>query len=184
MSKKKTLKEIASQPQQIDGATPYMIESVASSSITTRRNLAGTIERSDRFKNIDEGFVPFRNSGTYGTNKSTLDCRDPIILCQKCYYNFATFANIIDLMTEFSVNNIFFKGGNKKAKAFFEALFEKINLWDLQDKFFREYYRSGNVFVYRYDSKVTAADIARITSVYAAENELQVETLVLPSRYI
>ena len=119
----------------------------------TRRNKAADIERTDRFKNIDDGLIPWRYSSIYGGDKD-ISVRDAVILCQKAYYNFAQFRNVIDLMTEFSCGSIFFKDGSKKSRDFFEAFFNKINVWGIQDQFFREYYRSGNVFLYRFDGRV------------------------------
>jgi len=173
-------------------AEPFMVsmatESIASTSTTsTRRNIAGTIERTQRFQNIDDGLVPFKNSSSiYGSGYSSVDVRDAIILCQKCYYNFAVFRNVIDLMTEFSVNNIFFKGGNKQSRDFFTAFWKKIGLWGLQDRFFREYYRSGNVFFYRWDGEIQPDDIRKITQVYGADKVPSVpeEKMILPIRYI
>ena len=154
---------------------PFAPSMVTEASVgdATRRDSAGTIERTDRFKNIDDGLVPFRNSNAiYGPSKSAVDIRDAVILCQKCYYNFALFRNIIDLMTEFSIDDIYYKGGNKQSRAFFDALFHKINVWDLQDKFFREYYRSGNVFIYRFDAEVEPSDIRKLISSMASKKEL------------
>ena len=130
-------------------ATPLTaFEAVASTS--TRRNKAADIHRTDRFKNISDGVVPFKY--TYGVqNKSNLNIRDTVTLCQKAYYNFAIFRNTIDMMTEFSSSGIFLRGGSKKSRDFFDALFEKNSLKSFMDKFFREYYRSGNVFIYRFD---------------------------------
>ena len=72
-------------------ATPLTaFESAASS--PTRRNKAADIHRTDRFKNISDGEVPFKY--TYGVqNKSNLNVRDTVTLCQKAYYNFAIFRN-------------------------------------------------------------------------------------------
>lgn len=146
-----------------------------------RRNIASTIERTDRFKNIDDGLVPFRNSNAiYGPDKSAVDIRDAVILCQKCYYNFALFRNIIDLMTEFSIDNIYFKGGNKQSRAFFDALFKKINIWDLQDKFYREYYRSGNVFIYRFDAEVKPNDIRKLIQSVSSKKDPYADKRVSP----
>jgi hypothetical protein len=168
-------------------------------STMTRRNVAGSIERTSRFTNIDEGMTPFRHSSSiYGDNRASIDVRDAVVLCQKCYYNFALFRNIIDLMTEFSSSPLVFKGGSQQSRDFFTAFFAKINIWDLQDKFFREYYRSGNVFIYRFDADIKPADIRKITQVFAEEKssylpqgyekinpqELQVEPMKLPARYI
>jgi len=145
-----------------------------------RRNAASSINRTDRYKNIDDGIIPFKYSGGIKGN-SNLNIRDAVILCQKCYYNFAIFRNTIDLMTEFSTSNIYFQGGSQKSRDFFEALFRKINISDLQDKFFREYYRSGNVFIYRFDTSVSDADIVKITQTFGLTSKASVD---LPARYI
>jgi hypothetical protein len=162
---------------------PLMAYASTQAATSNRRNLAGVINRTDKFKNIDDGLVPFKTSKGYG--KSSITIRDAVILCQKCYYNFATFRNIIDTMTEFSVSNVFFRGGSKKSREFFDAYFKKIGLWDLQDRFFREYYRSGNVFIYRFDSKISKDDVKKITQTFGQGMlpKLEVSELTLPSRY-
>ena len=188
-NKKKAPKQAKSAKKPAKKATPKMQESVASSATplfteeivatSTRRNKAGSIHRTDRFKNITDGVVPYKY--TYGvTNKSNLDIRDTVILCQKAYYNFAIFRNTIDMMTEFSCSPIFYRGGSKKSRDFFEALFNKNNLRSFMDKFFREYYRSGNVFVYRFDGKVSNDDLRKLTQTFGS-NGIYVN---LPLRYM
>lgn len=153
----------------------------AKTSTRTRRNKSATIERMDRFSNIDQGLVPFqRSSGSY-SNKSTLSVRDAVILCQKAYWNSAIFRNTIDLMTEFSCSDIYFTGGSKKTREFFGALFRKINLYSFQDRFFREYYRSGNVFVHRMDGKLQSSDLTKITQAFGIS---EASSIKLPSRYV
>jgi hypothetical protein len=87
-------------------------------------------------------------------------------------------------MTEFSCSKIYFTGGNKKSRDFLDALFKKINIENFVDKFFREYYRSGNVFIYRFDYKVKQDDIAKITQVFGSESLGASSTLELPSKYM
>ncbi len=183
------MKRKVGRPRKLEAVAeskPIMIYETEASNTASRRNVAGTIERTQRFQNIDDGLVPFKHGSiSYGPGKSSVDVRDAVILCQKCYYNFSIFRNIIDLMTEFSVNNVFYQGGSKKSRDFFEALYNKINLWDLQSRFFREYYRSGNVFLYRYDATVTPEDVKKITQVFGeTRNELKVEKFKIPSKYI
>lgn len=170
------------QPEVVPMMTSYAAasEQVA---IPARRNLAGIIERTDRFTNIDHGLVPFKYSNNV-QNKSSLNIRDAVILCQKAYYNFSSFRNVIDLMTEFSCSKIYFTGGNKKARDFFDALFKKINIDNFVDKFFREYYRSGNVFIYRFDYKVGEDDINKITQVFGSDISTAATKLQLPSKYM
>lgn len=156
-----------------------LIVAEAATATRTRRNSSSVIERTDRFSNIEEGLVPFNYSaGGVGGSSSNLDIRDAVILCQKAYYNFSVFRNTIDLMTEFSVGSVYYREGSKKSRDFFEALFNKINLWSLQDKFFREYFRSGNVFIYRFDAKVKSEELLKITQTYGAAES------TLPARYV
>lgn len=161
---------------------PLMV-STASSVTSTRRNKAGSIERTDKFKNIDDGLMPFKYTRTNFADRSTIDIKDATILCQKAYYNFAQFRNVIDLMTEFSVSNLYFQGGTKKARDFFEALFNKINLWSFQDRFFREYYRSGNVFVYRFEGVIQEEDTNRLIQLLG-RGPLNISNVKIPVRYV
>lgn len=170
--KKKTKKIVEQEAlaAKSEDTAPFMIsEASASPTTSTRRNVAGNIDRTDRYKNIDDGLVPFKINTGYGNGQATVDIKDAIILCQKAYYNFSQFRNVIDMMTEFSVSNIYFRGGSSKARDFFDALFKKINILTLQDKYFREYYRSGNVFTYRFDAVVQPEDLKRITQTFGEE---------------
>ena len=180
---KKAVKKPAKKTASASIEESYPLMAGAEEKITrSRRNVSGVIERTDRFKNIDDGLVPFKFSTGAYSSKSTIDIRDAVMLCQKAYYNFAVFRNTIDLMTEFSVNNIYFRGGSKKARKFFEAFFKKINLWSFQDKFFREYYRSGNVFIYRFDSFLRAEDLRKITQAFGSS--FARKKAKVPTKYI
>jgi hypothetical protein len=164
------------------GAEPLMAkhETVASST-RTRRNRAADIVRTDRFRNIENGMIPFKYSRGV-SNNSNIDVRDTIVLCQKAYYNFSVFRNTIDLMTEFSISNLYYTGGSRKSREFFETLFRKINIDDLQSRFFREYYRSGNVFIYRFNSQMEKSDAFKINQTFGLSEAN--EDIEIPSKYI
>jgi hypothetical protein len=146
---------------------------------SVRRNRAATITRSERYSNIEGGVVPFIYSASRGKYTSNISIRDAIILCQKCYYNFSVFRNTIDLMTEFSCSPIYFTGGNAQSRKFFEAWSNRVNLWRLQDEFYREYYRSGNVFLYKLNAIFNKEDLSAISDVLTAAKQKEV-----PIRYI
>ena len=183
-------------PQPQDQVTPLMVYGTDASdkkrakiaeirgSTGMRRNAAADIERTNRFTNIDTGIIPFRYSN-YVKNLSTLDVRDAIVLCQKAYYNVAVFRNTVDLMTEFSNSPIYLTGGSKKSREFFEAYFKKINIASFQDQFFREYYRSGNVFTYRFDTSLTSEQLLKITQTFGSKLKsiAQDGSVKLPARY-
>ncbi len=164
------------------GAEPLMAthETVASST-RTRRNKAADIVRTDRFRNIENGMIPFKYSRGV-SNNSNIEVRDTIVLCQKAYYNFSVFRNTIDLMTEFSISNLFYTGGSRKSREFFETLFKKINIDDLQSRFFREYYRSGNVFIYRFNAEMDKTDAYKINQTFGLSEAK--EKIEIPAKYI
>ena len=183
-TRRKTATKAEDEQQEVSAsAMPLMSETIASTTATrTRSNKSSRINQLHRFENIDKGVVPFNYSTTgYGNKTSHIDIRDTVMLCQKAYYNFAVFRNAIDMMSEFSCSDVYLTGGSKKSRDFFRALFDKINVWSLQDKFFREYYRSGNVFVYRFDSKIRKSDLNKMTQTFglAAANQ----KYVIPLRY-
>ena len=173
-----------------DDTTPFMAyqstANINTGRTSTRRNKASVINRTDKYANIADGLVPFKYSYEYGGSASrSLDVRDAVILCQKAYYNFSQFRNVIDLMTEFSLGNLYFRGASKKSRSFFEALFNKLNIWDFQDQFFREYYRSGNVFVYRFDATLSDQEVSKITQTFGSNlSPALSSTNKIPSSYM
>ena len=130
---------------------------------SSRVNRAALSPTFDRYSSIRAGMLPysFSNDGVY--------IREAIELCQKAYANVPIFRNAIDLMSEFSNGEIFLEGGTDKAKDFFYRWMRKIRVWDLKDQFFREYYRSGNIFIYRIDGKFDLEDFKKLSTMYAEE---------------
>ena len=120
----------------------------------TRFNRAAYNVKPDRFSSIRGGLLP------YDYASDGVNVRDAIELCQKAYANVSVFRNAVDIMSEFANTDLFLEGGTKKSRDFFEEWFKKINLSNLKDQYFREYYRSGNIFLYRLDGKFKADDFA------------------------
>jgi hypothetical protein len=173
------------EPQVIEGSikSNETIEIKASRgevNTSVRRNRASTISRTDKYKNIEGGVIPFIYGGGYGKYTSNISIKDTIILCQKAYYNFSIFRNTIDLMTEFSCSPIYFTGGNEQSRKFFQAWGDRVNLWRLQDMFFREFFRSGNVFLYKLNAQFTKQDMRVLTDLITTE----ARTGEIPVRYI
>ena len=86
-------------------AQPLMVYET-SAAVNQRRNTSSIIERTDRYKNIEDGIIPFKGITKLGS-QSNISVRDTVELCQKAYYNFAVFRNTIDVMTEFSISEIY-----------------------------------------------------------------------------
>ena len=109
--------------------------------------------------------LPWAHTGSY------LTVKDTILLCQKAYANIAIFRNALDIMAEFANSDIYLEGGTEKSREFLYKWFDKFKLWELKDQYFREYYRSGNVFLYRLDGKFSEKDFAKMSTVYGAAQD-------------
>ena len=144
-----------------------LYESVASRlqpakrSTTRTNNITKTFAR-DRFRNIDDGLLPFDYS------RDSVDARDAIQLCQKAYFNVPAFRSTIDMLSDFADSDIYLEGGTEKSRKFIEAWFKRIKVHDIKSQYFREYYRSGNVFMYRIDGKLKVNDSGKLLETYGA----------------
>tara|TARA_R110002124_G_scaffold6544_4_gene39154 strand:- start:293 stop:2272 length:1980 start_codon:yes stop_codon:yes gene_type:complete len=124
----------------------------------SRTNRAAYTTLHNRYSSISSGLLPYEYSS------EGITCRDAIELCQKAYCNVAVFRNAIDIMSEFTNTDVYLEGGSKKSREFFYEWFKRVNLTSLKDQYFREYYRSGNVFLYRIDGKFKVDDYAKLVN--------------------
>lgn len=143
----------------------------------SRVNRAAISNVTNRFSSIRMGMLPYEYASD-GVN-----VREAIELCQKAYANIAVFRNSIDVMSEFANGDIYLEGGNNASRDFFYKWFSKIRLWDLKDQFFREYYRSGNVFMYRVDGTLNVEDFKTLNKIYANNLSLAADPKI-PIKYI
>jgi hypothetical protein len=151
-----------------------------------RRNISSSITKTDRFSNLEKGLVPFFYGTGKGNYDSNISAKDAIVLCQKAYWNVPIFRNTIDLMTEFSLSDVYLTGGNEQSRKFFDLWLQKINCWDLQDQFYREFYRSGNIFIYKFRADFGRESMMKIQEVFgakSAKNEILSESAI-PVKYI
>tara|TARA_Y100001938_G_scaffold146051_1_gene224104 strand:- start:4184 stop:6160 length:1977 start_codon:yes stop_codon:yes gene_type:complete len=141
----------------------------------TRVNRSAVSPTIDKYSSIRNGLLPYQFS------MDGVNIRLAIELCQKAYANVAVFRNAVDIMAEFSNTEIFLEGGTQRSRSFFENWFKRINLNNLKDQYFREYYRSGNIFLYRIDGKFKVEDFSRL--VRSIPSDVDSENTI-PMRYI
>jgi hypothetical protein len=148
--------------------------SIGTSSV--RVNRAALSKPINNYSQIRGGLLPYELS-TDGIN-----VKDAIELCQKAYANVPIFRNTVDMMSEFANTEVYLEGGNANSREFFEKLFDRMKLWDLKDQYFREYYRSGNIFLYRIDGKFTLENYKKFAKNIAekpGENKFPLKYIVL-----
>ena len=130
----------------------------------SRRNRAAVQRTMDRFSSIRNGLLP------YSYAMDGVNIREAIELCQKAYANVAIFRNAIDIMSEFANTEVYLEGGSQKSRDFFTEWFKKIKIWNVKDQYFREYYRSGNIFLYIGDGRFETEDYIKIIKQAGAIN--------------
>ena len=152
------------------------VSNLSSSNTSTRINRSAVTTPLNKFSQIRAGLLPYEIS-TDGIN-----VREAIELCQKAYANVPIFRNTIDMMSEFANAEVYLEGGNATSREFFIKLFDRIKLWDLKDQYFREYYRSGNIFLYRLDGKFDLNDFKKFSKLVEGqprENKFPLKYIVL-----
>src|SRR3990167_7012493 len=164
-------------PSTVAGSSP---EEAFGTSVRT--NKSGFIRPFDRFNHLENSPVPFTFSTYSFYKQSDVTVRDAIVLCQRAYWGFSIFRATIELFTEFCVNNIYFKGGSKKSRNFFESYFNKIGLNKLQDIFYRELWRSGNCFIYKYYGKLQGQEYKDLVKLFGGD--LTRSNVEIPIKYI
>lgn len=128
------------------------------------------------YPNLDKFATPFRT----GDNPAYFDPREAIRLCVKAYWAFPLLRNVVEVMGELSNANVYLEGGNKNTRDFIKAWFERINLWHLKEQFFREWFRSGSVYIYRFDAKIQEAQRRKMTQVYgSSKDKIPVKYIIL-----
>lgn len=141
----------------------------------SRKNAIHHKDKAQKYVNIRSGMLP------YDYSSDGVNVRDAIELCQKAYANIAIFRNAVDIMAEFANSSIYLEGDNERSKKFIEGWLKKVGIWKIKDQYFREYYRSGNVFMYRVDGKFSSEDLLKMNYVYASESLRPGE---IPVKYI
>ena len=154
---------------------------IAASS-TYRRNRAANSQITDNLVNIDNLFAPVFSTSTGETvNNSPLSGQDVITLSQKAYYGIPVVRRVINTLKEFSSSRIYLSGGNAKSRSFFENYFKTIKLQSFTDKFFLEFWRSSNCFVYKINGKIKNEDLTRWNKVYGSFSKAAVK---IPLQYV
>jgi len=159
-------------------ADKHYTESVAacggvSSSTQTMDNWAPTINANNLYPNLRAGIMPFSAEGGYWTMQV------PITLATLAYFNIPLVRNTINLLQDFSISDLKITTENKTVEAFFTKWFESIQLPSFMSQWFLEYYRSGNIFIYKFNGNIAPDKFAKMKTAFAAAVSPE-----LPIRYI
>lgn len=97
------------------------------------------------------------------------------------YYKEPIIGAVIDMMVDFSSSGFTNECDDAEVKKIFDKWSEELNINELLEKIFLEYYRSGNVTIYR--SKNNAKVKRRKTTKAASNIEIDIQEYEFPSGY-
>lgn len=145
----------------------------------TRDNWSSAIVTNNLYPNLSAGIMPFSAEGGYYTMSA------PINLATLAYFNIPLVRNTINLLQDFSISPIHIKTSNKTVKAFFTRWFEAIQLNNFMAQWFLEYYRSGNIFIYKFNGKIQEDKFAKMKTAFAAKSpELPIRYIILDPKQV
>ena len=140
----------------------------------SRNNSITSGKVAKKFANIEDGILPFEYS------RDNVGVHDAILLCQKAYFNIPVFRSTIDLLSEYADSDVYLEGGSTKSRKFVKAWLKRIKIHDLKAQYFREFYRSGNVFMLRLDGTLDISSVTKLMEVYGATKK----NAKIPIKYI
>lgn len=103
------------------------------------------------YQNIRGMMLPWAGFGQ--NSRQYWGMQNAIELCARAYTGVPVFRNAVEVAVEFSNQPFFIKTKNQTVKTFFQEWFATVGMNSLREQFFREYYRSGNVFLYKFSGK-------------------------------
>lgn len=173
---------VAMVKSNFKGTSPVSI----AASANYRSNRSATAKPDDNLPNIKSLFTPVftYSAGTSELyNNSCISATEMIGLVMRAYFGLGPVRNIINTLKEFSSSKIYLTGGNAKSRQFFENYFKTIKLQSFTDKFFLEFWRSSNCFIYKIYGKLKQEDINRWNKIYSTKSKSE-SAIRIPLQYV
>ena len=127
-------------------------------------------------------FHILNSANPFSYDRCGIGSHESIELCQKAFYSFPSFRNPILMQSYLSNTPLHFMGKDKKVIKFFDEWAQKVNIWDIANQFFLEWFRSGNVLVYRFDGEIKLSEVKKLA--VAGEKEAIAKARKIPLKYI
>lgn len=151
----------------------------ATSATSSRDNWAPAISQNNLYPNLSAGIMPFAAEGGYYT------MQEPIKLAVLAYFNIPLVRNTINLLQDFSCSDLKITCQNKTVKTFIAKWLESIRIDELMSQFFLEYYRSGNIFLYKFNGKISDDKFDKLkTSFGAKSDEIPIRYIILDPKQV
>lgn len=129
---------------------------------------------------LKKRFPNLTDRGSLYTNRNGyITIQEAVWLSQRAWEEFQLFRNTIEAMVEFSLSEIKVYSKNKSAKAFCEAWLKAINIDSVAEQFYREMYRSCNVFINKIYGEIHPKDVKSLKVLYGSSKRIPVKYTIL-----
>lgn len=135
----------------------------------------------DSRKETSDYFHIFNAANPFNSDKCGVGSYESIELAQKAFYSFPAFRNPILMQAYLSNSPIHWTAKNNKVSLFFEEWAKKCSLWNLANEFFLEWFRSGNVFIYKFEGEIKLNEVKKLAK---GAKEAIAKNRKLPLKYI
>lgn len=146
------------------------------------RDIDSNLSVRDEFSRRD--YEAFRPDETVPTNPKSI-----IKACRNAHRRIGLISNIINLMSDFTIQGIHLTHPNRKIATFYNEWWNKVNGTETSGKFAKNIYRDGIAAVQRTTAKLKAKDIDNLQKGFATaadtvpEDQLKLEKNEIPWKY-
>jgi len=126
----------------------------------------------EKYKNIKSLDIPFYlENGNYSVS-------EVLNVIYRAFFGIQIIRNYVQMMVDFSKSPLHVRCENKTVENFFKVWLNRIDIDKLMAEYFMEYYRSGNVFIYKFNGKIKERNFETLKASFGAKSD------TLPIRYI
>lgn len=139
---------------------------LSDSSSFSRGSRATLSDIDAQYPNLTNSPKPFTVRNGY------ISAQDVLSLCLDAYWHrgFALWRQTVEKMVELSNTNLILKGSSKKTQEFISEWFKKIDVRKFGSRFFRERWRSGNIFILALNGQISPEDEKKLNTLYPGIN--------------
>jgi len=138
---------------------------------------------------LPTGSTSFRGNAAYrgqdmdkygALENSFMTPKMAIRLSQVVYYKFGLIRHAIDTMAEFTVSEVDFLSKKKAARDAMLGWASGVGLKSFLDQVALEYYRSGNVYIYRFESRIKDSAVRDLNNLFGLKTN---SSVMIPTKY-
>lgn len=164
--------------------------SAACDAVLCDKNNNLVFENTESLRSVATTQIKFDGATERGTTLTADEAKDRIASCREMYDNVGIIGNIIDIMVDFSMQDIVLVHPSRPIENFYKNWQAKVSLWSFLESSFKCLYRDANVPVIKFRGQISTEEIVKFRKTYAAKNKKghfvdvnESKTFIIPYAY-